>query len=85
MKKKHDDGTMVSEPNGSPHPSSLIPHPLKSVVIYCDGSSLGNGRGETRAAAVALLNFRDQWRAFGCYLGNATNQQAEIVAAAVGL
>ncbi len=31
------------------------------------------------------MNWRDQWRAFGCYLGNATNQQAEIVAAAVGL
>src|SRR5919202_6202190 len=58
---------------------------MKSVTIYCDGSSLGNGRGETRAAAVALLNWRDEWRAFGCYLGNATNQQAEIVAAAVGL
>jgi len=28
---------------------------LKSVIIYCDGSSLGNGREETRAAAVALL------------------------------
>jgi ribonuclease HI len=58
---------------------------MKQVTIYCDGSSLGNGQGETRAAAVALLNFREQWRAFGCYLGNATNQQAEIVAAAVGL
>ena len=57
----------------------------KQVTIYCDGSSLGNGQAETRAAAVALLNFRDQWRAFGCYLGTATNQQAEIVAAAVGL
>jgi ribonuclease HI len=58
---------------------------LKSVTIYCDGSSLGNGRDDPRAASVALLNFRDQWRAFGCYLGAATNQQAEIVAAAVGL
>jgi ribonuclease HI len=68
------------------HPSSLRSHPsLKSVTIYCDGSSLGNGQAETRAAAVALLNFRDRWRAFGCYLGSATNQQAEIVAAAVGL
>jgi ribonuclease HI len=67
------------------HPSSLIPHPLKAVTIYCDGSSLGNGQAETRAAAVALLNFRDRWRAFGCYLGSATNQQAEIVAAAIGL
>ncbi|HZH89100.1 MAG TPA: RNase H family protein, partial [Pyrinomonadaceae bacterium] len=58
---------------------------LKEVTIYCDGSSLGNGQAEPRAAAVALLNFRDQWRAFGCYLGMATNQQAEIAAAAVGL
>jgi ribonuclease HI len=58
---------------------------LKDVLIYCDGSSLGNGRGDPRAAAAALLNWRDQWRAFGCYLGAATNQQAEIVAAAIGL
>ncbi len=58
---------------------------LKEVVIYCDGSSLGNGQAETRAAAAALLNFHARWRAFGCYLGSATNQQAEIVAAAIGL
>ena len=54
-------------------------------MIYCDGSSLGNGQATTRAAAVALLNWRDMWRAFGTYLGTATNQQAEIVAAAIGL
>ena len=59
--------------------------PAKSVTIYCDGSSLGNGRDETRAAAVALLGFRGLWRAFGTYLGKATNQQAEIAAAALGL
>src|SRR5882724_6059227 len=58
---------------------------MKSVTIYCDGSSLGNGRAETRAAAVALLGYRGLWRAFGIYLGSATNQQAEIAAAAVGL
>src|SRR5438270_12456177 len=57
----------------------------KEVLIYCDGSSLGNGRGETRASAVALLGFRGVWRAFGVYLGNATNQQAEVAAAALGL
>src|ERR1700692_3981277 len=57
----------------------------KSVTIYCDGSSLGHGREETRAAAVALLGFRGLWRAFGTYLGKATNQQAEIAAAALGL
>ena len=58
---------------------------MKEVLIYCDGSSLGNGRDEPRAAAVALLGFRGVWRAFGEYLGEATNQQAEIVAAAIGL
>jgi ribonuclease HI len=68
------------------HPSSLIPHPLKkSVTIFCDGSSLGNGQMETRAAAVALLGYRGVWRAVGAYLGVATNQQAEIAAAALGL
>ena len=58
---------------------------MKSVTIFCDGSSLGNGREVTRAAAVALLGYQGLWRAFGIYLGKATNQQAEIVAAALGL
>jgi ribonuclease HI len=58
---------------------------MKKVTIVCDGSSLGNGRGVTRAAAVALLEFRGVWKAVGEYLGNATNQQAEIAAAAIGL
>src|SRR5947199_1188566 len=77
------------EPGGqkgaSAHHSSLITHHLKEVLIYCDGSSLGNGQEATRAAAVALLGFRGVWRAFGVYLGTATNQQAEIAAAALGL
>ncbi len=55
------------------------------MTIFCDGSSLGNGRAKARAAAVALLGFRGIWRSVGAYLGNATNQQAEIAAAAVGL
>lgn len=58
---------------------------MKEVTIVCDGSSLGNGKGTTRAAAVAVLGYRGFWRAFGEYLGNATNQQAEIAAAWVGL
>src|SRR5437764_6246524 len=80
MKKKDDN-----DEDSSLHPSSFIPHSLKSVRIYCDGSSLGNGQEATRAAAVALLGFRGVWRAFGVYLGTATNQQAEIAAAALGL
>ena len=66
------------------HPTPDTRHP-KEVVIYCDGSSLGNGRESPRAAAVALLGFKGVWRAFGLYLGNATNQQAEVAAAALGL
>lgn len=58
---------------------------MKQVTIVCDGSSLGNGRGQTRAAAVAVLGFKGFWRAVGEYLGNATNQQAEIAAATLGL
>ena len=58
---------------------------MKQVTIVCDGSSLGNGKGITRAAAVAVLGFNGYWKAVGEYLGNATNQQAEIAAACVGL
>ena len=38
-----------------------------------------------RAAAAALLGYRGVWRGVGEFLGQATNQQAEIVAAALGL
>src|SRR5215472_345776 len=67
--------------------SELNPNrrPVKLVTIFCDGSSLGNGRDAARAAAVALLGYQGLWRAFGTYLGKATNQQAEIAAAALGL
>src|SRR6185436_18514166 len=58
---------------------------LKQVAIYCDGSSLGNGQDASRSAAVALLGYKGYWKAVGEYLGKATNQQAEIAAAAVGL
>jgi ribonuclease HI len=59
--------------------------PKKEVTIFCDGSSLSNGRDIARAAAVALLGYKGTWKAVGEYIGNATNQQAEIVAAAIGL
>jgi ribonuclease HI len=62
----------------------------KSVTIVCDGSSLGNGGDAARAAAVAILEYRDasgkaHRRAVGEFLGTATNNQAEIVAACIGL
>lgn len=58
---------------------------MKHITIVCDGSSLGNGTGETRAAAVAILEYRGQRKICGEYLGNCTNQQAEIIAACLGL
>ena len=58
---------------------------MKQVTIVCDGSSLGNGRGNPRAAAVAVLGFKGVWKGVAEYLGGATNQQAEIAAAAIGL
>lgn len=58
---------------------------MKEVTIVCDGSSLGNGKGNPRAAAAAVLCYKGYWRGFGEYLGSATNQQAEIAAATVGL
>ena len=58
---------------------------MKEITLVCDGSSLGNGRGETRAAAVAVLEYRGVRKIVGEYLGNQTNQQAEIVAACLGL
>jgi ribonuclease HI len=63
----------------------MPPKPKKEVTIVCDGSSLGNGQVSTRAAAVALLGYQGIWRAVGSYLGQATNQQAEVAAAALGL
>ena len=72
--------------SSSPQPTPPGPQPSgKSVTIFCDGSSLGNGLMETRAAAVALLGYKGIWRGVGEYLGRATNQQAEIAAAAIGL
>ena len=58
---------------------------MKNVTIVCDGSSLGNGKGNPRAAAVAVLGFKGIWKAVGKFLGAATNQQAEIAAATLGL
>jgi ribonuclease HI len=61
------------------------PAKRKEVTIFCDGSSLGNGQTATRAAAVALLGYKGYWRAVGEFLGSATNQQAEVAAATLGL
>jgi ribonuclease HI len=35
---------------------------MKEVTIVCDGSSLGNGKGNPRAAAIAVLGYKGFWR-----------------------
>lgn len=58
---------------------------MKKVTIVCDGSSLGNGTKASRAGAAAILEYKGLERIVGEFLGNSTNQQAEIVAACIGL
>lgn len=58
---------------------------MKKITIVCDGSSLGNGQKNPRAAACAILGFEGYWKPFAVYLGRATNQQSEIAAAEIGL
>jgi ribonuclease HI len=59
----------------------------KLVIITVDGACLGNGQSEiqTRAAAAGILNYQGRRRAVAEYIGESTNQRAEIIAAAVGL
>ncbi|MEY4167797.1 MAG: ribonuclease HI [Blastocatellia bacterium] len=58
---------------------------MKEVTIVCDGSSIGNGKKHSRAAAAAILEYCGHFKIVGEYLGDGTNQQAEVVAACVGL
>lgn len=57
------------------------------VIIYADGSCLKNGTAEARAGAGIVLMTEDHRRIKlkACFLGAATNQQAEILACAVAL
>lgn len=57
----------------------------KLVIITVDGACLGNGQAQTRAAAAAILNYQEHRRAVAEYIGQSTNQKAEILAAACGL
>jgi ribonuclease HI len=57
----------------------------KQVTITVDGACLGNGQAQTRAAAAAILNYRGHRRAVAEFIGQGTNQRAEIIAAACGL
>ena len=58
---------------------------MKRVTIFCDGSSIGNGSPGSRASGAAILEYNGKRRIVGEYLGTGTNQQAEIVAACLGL
>lgn len=58
---------------------------MKEITIVCDGSSLGNGGKAARGGAAAILEYQGYRKIIGEFLGLATNQQAEIVAACVAL
>lgn len=57
----------------------------KLVLITVDGACLGNGQSNPRAAAAGILNYQGRRRAVAEFIGESTNQRAEIIAAAVGL
>jgi ribonuclease HI len=57
----------------------------KVVIITVDGACLGNGQSNARAAAAGILNYHGRRRAVAEFIGESTNQRAEIIAAAVGL
>ncbi len=57
----------------------------KLVIITVDGACLGNGQSHTRAAAAGILNYQGRRRAVAEFIGESTNQRAEIIAAALGL
>lgn len=75
---------MLHQPSAR-HPLKEKPTAVKKVLIVCDGSSLRDPQGQRRAGAAALLDYSGIRKIVGEYLGAATNQQAEIVAAAIGL
>ena len=62
-----------------------MPKAHKNVLIVCDGSSLSNQTSARRAAAVAILEYEGRRKLVGEFLGPATNQRAEIMAACLGL
>ena len=57
----------------------------KLVTITVDGACLGNGQSQSRAAAAGILNYQGRRRAVAEYIGQSTNQRAEILSAACGL
>ncbi|HNC58692.1 MAG TPA: hypothetical protein PLP33_24915 [Leptospiraceae bacterium] len=73
-----------------PEPAKETPK-IKTKVperytVYCDGSSINNGQKDCSAGACSVaINEAGQMDIHSEYLGNATNNQAEIVAACLGL
>lgn len=57
----------------------------KTVIITADGACSGNGQATNRAAAAAILEYCGRYRAVAEYIGESTNQRAEIIAVALGL
>lgn len=73
--------------NAAALPPSETAKQTPKVVIYADGSCLKNGTAKARAGAGIVLMTADRRRIKlkACFLGAATNQQAEILACAVAL
>ena len=57
----------------------------KIVIVTVDGACLRNGQANPSAAAAAILKYRGNRKAVAEFIGQSTNQRAEIIAAAVGL
>jgi len=57
----------------------------KIVTITVDGACLGNGQTQSRAAAAGILNYQGHRRAVAEYIGQSTNQRAEILSTACAL
>ena len=67
-------------------PPTLTLHAMKKLVtLTVDGACLGNGQSQSRAAAAGILNYQGHRRAVAEYIGQSTNQRAEILSAACGL
>uniref|UniRef100_M4BMW9 ribonuclease H n=1 Tax=Hyaloperonospora arabidopsidis (strain Emoy2) TaxID=559515 RepID=M4BMW9_HYAAE len=64
------------------HENTLGPQNVKSLVAFCDGSALGNGRRKCRAGYACIFPHCEEWNvAKQLVEDRATNNRAEYMAA----
>ncbi len=80
MEARGRAGTTAARP-----PTLTLKAMKKLVILTVDGACLGNGQSQSRAAAAGILNYQGHRRAVAEYIGQSTNQRAEILSAACGL